>query len=55
MAGVIDGLVGLVFAFIILYVGWTIIYALNPILAVLFIILGVYVVFRVLAEGGGFR
>ena len=34
------------FAFVVLYVGWSIIYPVNPILAVLFILLGLFVIIR---------
>ena len=44
--GLIDRMVGLMFAFVVLYVGWTIIYPVNPILAVLFILLGLFVIIR---------
>lgn len=49
--GAADSLIAVLFAFIVVYVGWTILYPLNPFLAVLFIIFALYVVFR--SVGGG--
>ncbi|HUI01893.1 MAG TPA: hypothetical protein VLX56_09730 [Nitrososphaerales archaeon] len=50
--GAFDSMVSVLFAFIMIYVGWEILYPLNPLLAILFILMALFVVFRAVTGGG---
>ena len=50
--GAFDSMISVLFAFIMIYVGWEILYPLNPLLAVLFILMALFVVFRAVTGGG---
>jgi hypothetical protein len=50
--GAADSMISVLFALIMVYVGWEIIYPINPLLAVLFILMALYVIFRSVTGGG---
>ena len=50
MASIIETIVSLVFALLIIYVGFTVIYAINPLLAFLFVIMALYAVARAIGR-----
>jgi hypothetical protein len=47
----IDTIIGLIVALVLVYVGGVILWSLNPILGVLFIIVALYVVLRSIGRG----
>jgi hypothetical protein len=51
--GLIDALLGLIIAFVLVYVGAVILWSINPILSVLFGIIAIYVIVRSVGRGGG--
>ena len=54
-ATVSDSLIQLLFAFIIIYVGAYIIYAVNSLLGFLFVLFGLYLIVSGVRKGGGGR
>jgi hypothetical protein len=46
MASPISSIFTLLIVFIIIYVGYTVLYAVNPLLAILFVLMGLYLAFR---------
>jgi 4-hydroxybenzoate polyprenyltransferase len=52
-SGLIDSLVTLLIAVILLYVGFAILYPINPLVAILFVILALYIVVRFASKGKG--
>ena len=53
--GLIDALLDLIIAFVLVYVGVTILWSLNPILGVLFAIVAIYFVLRSVSRATGAR
>ena len=49
--GLVDAIVSLLIAVILIYVGAVIVWSLNPLLAVLFVIFALYVAARTVAKG----
>ena len=52
--GAADAIISLLISFILIYVGAVILWPLNPLFAVLFVIFALYVAFRGLGKGNGF-
>jgi hypothetical protein len=50
--GLVDLIISLIVAMILIYVGAVIIWSLNPLFAVLFVIFAVYVAARAVVKGG---
>jgi hypothetical protein len=55
VADIVGSIVILLVAIIIIYIGFEVIYAINPLLAILFVALALYVVFRSISGGGSGR
>jgi hypothetical protein len=51
--GAVDSIIELLIAIFILYAGAVIVWSLNPLLAVLFVVVGLYILVRALAKSKG--
>ena len=52
MPSAIEGMFTLVVVFLMIYVGWVILEPVNPLLAILFVLMGLYLAFRSIGGGG---
>ena len=51
--GAVDAIISLLIAFVLIYVGAVILWSLNPIFAVVFVLLALYIAARGLGKGDG--
>jgi ABC-type bacteriocin/lantibiotic exporter with double-glycine peptidase domain len=52
-SSIIDSIIELLIAVVMIYVGAVILYNLNPVFGILFVLLALYILFRTVSKGKG--